>query len=614
MRRLFVILLLALSSLLAVAGAAEAVVGSYQSKAFGARPLPGDSLPPALAVPPSTPTPCDPWLAPDLFFRLGDTPLCSHGGQVLHGNETFAITWDPIRADWATTRDYVEQFLKNVANGSHTLTSPYALTSQYKDGPANGSRAWNDDRYGGGCIDYGVRGESTCRFPNAVVPAPGRDYPAAPQHCATSGTSYDPVAPNSDPATSMMPNTDCLTDADIQSELTHMVTDMGMIGRTQLGYTPLLVLTTPPGVEVCVDATATFCSANSSATARFCSYHSYITVGGHQVAYVEQPWTQYKGCDEINIPALPHPPTTEQLATDAGLRLVSSVSQGQISAIVNPWLSGWYGVNGAEISDNGCGPGDVKVDTVVVGTASYPLQREFNNAGSIEIDPNALRCEDRVNLAPTFVAPSPIDGGDIVAFDGSVTNSTLMVPQAGYSWKFGDGTTATGASVVHTFAKGGNYTVTLTVTDRGANVASFSQSVPVLGSSGSPPPPPPGHHRHHTGLRARLQLVPQGLKAVLRDGVALRVTSNEPADGITTLTISRKAANKAHIRHGRGASVVIGRGTVRGIKNGTVKIHLHLSRSMASKLRRVGHLALTIRLELFASGGGHVAIDAAGRY
>ena len=44
---------------------------------------------------------------------------------------------------------------------------------------------------------------------------------------------------------------------------------------------------------------------------------------------------------------------------------------------------------------------------------------------------------------------------------------------------------AIGASVVHQFAKGGVYTVTLKVTDRGGYSSSVSQQVTVLGSGGT---------------------------------------------------------------------------------------------------------------------------------
>jgi hypothetical protein len=101
---------------------------------------------------------------------------------------------------------------------------------------------------------------------------------------------------------------------------------------------------------------------------------------------------------------------------------------------------------------------------------------------------------------------------------------------------------------------------------------------------------------------------------MLRYGVSVRVTSNQRADCFASVTISRRLAKRAHIRTGRGATVVIGRGTVSGIRAGTTKLHLRLSRSMVTKLRHLRHVTLSVRMVLVAAGRNHVAIDAAGRY
>jgi PKD repeat protein len=203
----------------------------------------------------------------------------------------------------------------------------------------------------------------------------------------------------------------------------------------------------------------------------------------------------------------------------------------------------------------------------------------------------------------------------VVQFDGSITPSTLIVPKANYAWNFGDGTSAIGPSVEHTFGKGGNFTVKLTVTDRGGNVASVSQTMTILGSNGQPiPVTPPPSNKNISSLQARLLLLPQSLRTLLRTGLHLRVLSNEPADGFVTLSISRGAAKRAHIKTGRGSTVVVGRGTVSGITTGTVNLHVKLSRGMAKQLGHLRHVNLTVRLALAAAGGAHVAVDAAGRY
>ena len=498
---------------------------------------------------------------PDIFLPP-NAGLCSHGGAVLHKTETFAFVWDPNgHRNWAGV--YVERFLRDVADASGTFSSPFALLPQYTDA---GGRAQNNFLFGGGSDD-------------------GAAYPTS--GCSFSGTN--PLSINANFVLVPVPNDVCLTDAQIKYKLQGMIQQQQLTNHIQPGYSPLLVVLTPPGVETCLDDTAQLCSANSdpdkipgtnSKPAQFCSYHSQVTgLDGHVYPYVVQPITAlapFAGnvlCDEPDATPYPNPVPADQLVDLTGQRLVSPLSQAMMAAITNPGFDGWSALDGSEINDNGknvdnpfqtntlgCVP--VKgVDLATLAGKSYLLQREFNNGGAIVQDPYALPCSEGNALVPDFVVPSPINSGDVVEFDGFRTPTTLLIPRANFKWDFGDGTTGVGPSPVHIFAHGGTYTVALTVTDRGGNTATISHPVPVLGAGGQVVPPAPT-----TGprLQARMSLMPQGLRSMLKSGLVVRVTSNLPANGIVTFLIPRKrrqagahprracAVGRDRPRHGRG--------------------------------------------------------------
>jgi hypothetical protein len=640
-RRILLALSCTVVGSLVVAAGAQAVVANDAGTHYGVALVPSSSLPGSLEDNWNG-TCTDPSLAPELTWQTTGlvSPLCYHGGSVLPGNETYVLTWDPTRRYWATTRQYVEQFLSDVASASGSFSSPFAVTPQYT--MDNGTvHAGNVSTFAGGCIDYGNNpgnpGDDgyTCQFGANHPSGAGNNYPkdqptpgTGTNDCPVSGNNVWTGQPNGPISTSA--NDYCLTDADIKNELQSMLPQMGLPGgnavKSGIQLQPLVDVLLPPGVEVCLDSAGHLCSANSnpaSTQAQFCSYHSQVDLNGTEITYVVQPWTaqwgQGVGCDDPAAPNLTLPVDQATLAQDVGAKLVSPLSQANISAIIDPdVVDGWYGVDGTEIDDNGCGPLAGTLDNVTINGNVYALQREFNNAGAIETDPNALPCTGTVLLNPTFVVPGPVEPGDNVLFDGSVTASTLMVHNGAYQWSFGDGTSGSGASIYHQYSNPGNYQVKLTVTDRGGNTASITQIVQVLGSNGQAPPAQgsssgsgPGSA---PGLQVRLQLLPQSLKAVLRSGISVRVTSNAPANGIATVSITRGSAKKAHIQVGRGPSVRIGIGTVSSVKNGTVTLHLYLSKGMAKKLSRLHQVAMTVRLALVAPGGRNTTLVAAGRY
>lgn len=84
---------------------------------------------------------------------------------------------------------------------------------------------------------------------------------------------------------------------------------------------------------------------------------------------------------------------------------------------------------------------------------------------------------------PIFeVTPSTANAGTELEFDASgsvVSNIPEGNVAVGWSWDFGDGETAKGETVTHTYEKAGTYTVKLTVTDSAGRSATVEEPLVV---------------------------------------------------------------------------------------------------------------------------------------
>ena len=80
-------------------------------------------------------------------------------------------------------------------------------------------------------------------------------------------------------------------------------------------------------------------------------------------------------------------------------------------------------------------------------------------------------------------SPTSPAADQTVFFDGS--DSTSPPGITSYAWNFGDGTTASGVAVSHTFSAAGTYVVRLTVTATDGSTATTTQDVVV--SAAAPP-------------------------------------------------------------------------------------------------------------------------------
>jgi len=193
------------------------------------------------------------------------------GNAVLHGTNVYPIYWDPLgetfHHEWLIK---IDTFFQQMGAGSGSLENIFASIGQYRDRTNQPARY--QTVYKGSYHDTVKYPAAGCTDPNPAV----------------GGIT-------------------CLTDAQLREQLKSFVAGHGL----PKGMNTIYYVLTPPGVTVCVDASATSCSdykvSNIEENKRerdsmsyqnsFCSYHGDInpdsaTEGdANTILYAAIPWT-----------------------------------------------------------------------------------------------------------------------------------------------------------------------------------------------------------------------------------------------------------------------------------------------------------------------------------
>jgi hypothetical protein len=608
------------------------------------------------------------------------------GNPVVHGNNVYAIYWDPTgdryHGDW---RILIDRYLKDVATASGSLGNVFAIDSQYTDSTNSGA-----------------------------------SYRSTFRGAYSDTNPYPAVAGCNDAGNGGYVTVTCLSDEQIQSELQNFVAQHNL----PKGMNSIFLLLTPPEVEVCLDAgsSASHCSENTGSTG-LCSYHSAITPtspttgDGNTILYAMVPWTA-GGLEDGHLPTadqgygslcqdgnwdaadpyfdnsqegvLPNADVpTEQEPNqvtahpgpdgyyDTGLAdlIINDVAIDLQNTITDPLLNAWHDNSGFEVGDEcrndfllvGGGTEAPQEHThtgtlynQTIGEDNYYVNDDFNLAGLLLNYPG-VPCVHGVNLVPQFTAPSTVKSGDIVGFDGSESDVTLdagvgftgTTPHAAYptyTWDFGDGSpevsgfapgtpTANSpavspcpvpwaapcaASTYHSYQYGGEYEVTLTVTDVGGNTAKVTNTITVEG----PPPPtlvptPGGSGAPGTGTGsgssgsgstngvvtlpgpvAHAAAASRSLTVALRKGLQIRYSVNEQVAGHFEVLLPTRMARRLGIQGsaaqglpaGTAPSLVIAHAILVTTKGGHSSVRIKFSKKTAARLHRLKTVSLTLRL------------------
>ncbi len=370
-----------------------------------------------------------------------------NGGPVQHGQTVYLIFWAPPGHAFYLPPSYrsaLTTWLQDVASGNYTAGNVFSVAQQYYDLSGPGSTA--------NFVSYA---ESTGGIIVDTDPYP-----------ATACTDFDGTVSLSQ----------CLTDAQVQSEITTVVSSRGLPQTSNTSY----ALLTPKGVGSCYTGGGKQCAYSS-----YCGYHSFFAGPLGPIVYAEAPWAYATGCDPEATFGIGYPNGS------AGDPEIGVLSQELIGMMTDPNLNGWRDAAGSEIGDKCAyiyGPGGYGSASGLASNGlgswnqslnqdEYLMGLEFSNRDSDGMATGCMASDTDTQPSVSIdIQPSPPAHGTPSTFTANVTDPAGV---SGVQWDFGDGTTSTANPVDHTYAAAGTVTVRVIVTDNHGNEQQVTQSVPV---------------------------------------------------------------------------------------------------------------------------------------
>jgi hypothetical protein len=311
-------------------------------------------------------------------------PFCAqvtyHGGPVMNTSTTHAIYWlpsgytsgDGMQPYDTNYQSVIAQYFTDLETVSGALSNVYGVDTQYCNGVSFGASSCSgalpgnlvttNQTYGGAYVDT-----------STPFPADGCTDP-------TSEAAH------------------CLSDAQLQTEISHVINVMGW----PKGTSNIYFLFTPEGVESCYDPSA--CAYDV-----YCAYHGYFGSGSNTVVYANQPYPKL-----ANDPFLDCG-TGQRPNGDIADEELNVASHEHREAITDATLDAWYAnANGGYETSDQCawdfgsesGTNGARYNQTINGH-HYDLQLEWSNDGS---DCLASYGSTTGGSAPTVRKVSPSHG------------------------------------------------------------------------------------------------------------------------------------------------------------------------------------------------------------
>lgn len=573
------------------------------------------------------------------------------GGPVLPASKVYAVYWDPsdlYHGDW---QHVINGFLANMASSSGALGNVFAVDTQYTD--AAGQRAAAATSFEGAYTDTSHYPESGCTAPEAAKVAcltdaqiraqlesflAGHDLPRG------LGAIYYVLTP---PGV-----TDCLEGG----SATHCSDFLGKPEASNPSYAGSFCsyhsYIEPAGAPASGSQDVLYAAIPWTAGN---AGNGGLPASDPEAAYTCQDggWAPSTGSGPAEThEATPTIQEPNQIGLgpdgtfDTGLAdlIVGQIATQQQDIATDPLLGSWQNAYGEEVGEicsnfyalasgsataaEGTAAGTLS--NQLLGGGSYFLDDAFNLAAE-KLSYPGVPCVTGASLVPSFTAPVNAKAGEIVGFDGMESNITLNAgttyeggkPKATYpvyEWNFGDGSApvkgyAPGASsknppetslcaepwiapcagaAFHSYAYGGTYEVTLTVTDVGGHTASVAEPIVVAGPA--PPPPPAPEAGAGAGAKpgaGSTQAQPQGGGST---PPAAATTAGKSTNGATKKGAKKRKGGKAPLSSPKLSALVVTKST-KALTHG-LEVHYAVDEQAAGRFEVLIASKLAKRLRL----------------
>lgn len=280
-------------------------------------------------------------------------------------------------------------------------------------------------------------------------------------------------------------------------------------------------------VTAAINSGVTFAIAAGNSNANACNFSpagtpTALTVGSTTISDARSSFSNWGTCVDLFAPGSSIP--SAWIGSDGATNTISGTSMASphVAGVAAIYLSANPSHSPSQVGTaikNGATSG--KVTNPGTGSPNLLLYSLITSGGGGNNPPTASFTNSCTNLACTFNGSGSTD-------DGSIST---------YAWNFGDGSNGSGATINHTYAAAGTYTVVLTVTDNGGATGSTQKSITVTAASGG------GITLDVTGYKVKgLQKADlswsgaTGNVDIYRDGT--RILANTANDGVHTDNIN----------------------------------------------------------------------------